>query len=183
MLRRSFCLLTISILLCSGCAQPPQDALASLENSVKGNVEAAGIKAAYAALKAGDTLSHTIALSAAKAVQSGCATGAKYLSTDGAAQTAEAVNHYVFDLILANLNPAIGAGISTGAAILDDVLKVSPGKSLTAAELAILSAFLKGLSEGAQLFIDGRTLPDDPPATVSGVKDMRPRFWLAMPKQ
>jgi hypothetical protein len=137
-------------------------------------VEAAGRVSATWGLQQLDKLNHTLALETAKVLKAGSATGVAYLTDPNISQTAETVNHYLFDLLLAKLNPAVGAAIDVAAGILDDVLQVPIGTTLTKAEIQLLASFVKGLGEGCDDFLAGTLVV----APVARHMSSRGRMWL-----
>jgi hypothetical protein len=143
--------------------------------SVNQRVEGAGRSASGWSLRQFGKLSTSDAQTSAKLVKVVCDDAVKFLENPGTERTAEAVNKYLVDYLLKNLNPLVASGIDTAAGVLDDILDVPAGKLLTTAELEVLAAFVKGIGEGAQDYLAGKASTEQPKA-VTRTRAMR--LWI-----
>jgi len=173
MKRRSFLVLCIPLLCCS-CGHHPMNPGETITTSVVSKVERAGAKGSLWGLHQLNKLNHRAAVEAAKLLKKGSVAGVDFLEDPATQRTAEQINKYLIGLLLKNINPAVGAGIDIAAGILDDILQVPVGTTLTKAELEVIAAFVKGLGEGADQFLAGKSI-DSPPERS---KSMRSRHWL-----
>ena len=187
-MRTAFLVPCLLFPLMTACTVTPEAGDTSITGGINGSVEQAGRVSASWGFRQMGKLSTTLATASAKELKVACDTGVSFLSDQGTRQTAEKINDYLVNVILKNLNPAVAMAIDTGAMVLDDILQVPAGTMLTQAELATLAAFIKGIGEGCQDYLDGKipvVAPAANTAPTTTVKAMKPRAWLhlAPPKK
>lgn len=170
--------IVLSLALLTGCTAvsptPVTPAVISVE--VGAVVENAGRSASLWSLTQVGKLNTTVATECAKTLKTGCDTGQVFLQSNAAQMTAAAVNTYLIQAILKNVNSMVAAGIDTAAGILDDILQVPAGTMLTTAELAVLTAFVRGVGEGCDDFLAAK-----PAQALKMRLTLKARAWMHAP--
>ena len=175
---RAFLLCTVLLMGCSPSHVNVDPTVISTDANAA--VERAGRLASGWSLKQLNKLNHAVASGAAKALKGACASGVEFLENEGTQQTAEAVNRYLVDYILKNINPAVAAAIDVAAGVLDDILQVPAGTTLTKAELKLLASFVRGLGNGCEDFLLNRAI--QAPILHKSLKNSRKWLRLATPR-
>ena len=174
------------LVMCLGflpaCTITPQPGDTSMTGGVNGSIEKAGRVSSAWGFRQMGKVSGPLAKFSAKELKQACDAGVDFLDNEGTLKTAEKINEYLVNCILKNLNPAVAMAIDMGAMVLDDILQVPAGTMLTKAELASLAAFVKGLGEGCQDYLDGKTIVVPQTATTATKAMNKPRMWLRAKK-
>lgn len=137
-----------------------------------------GIAAAWGLARLNDVSSKSAA-AIAKGIQHNAVIAVAFLATPAAETTAQKLNTLLLDFLLKDIPIPGAAPIVDAVGIILDATVGPLARTLTQAELKLLSAAISGLEDAAYAFQTDKIAPKDIPQAIVLAKNTRaPRFWL-----